>query len=99
MGYSGNSKSVGILYLFVIAAIIIVIFYISANRLEYYSTVIGILGAGSTIGTGNSNNLSDSVIFYNLPLYFNFTVGDGNIAYISNYTLISGGIGISGYWV
>ena len=99
VGYSGNSKSVRILYLSVIAAIIIIIFYISVNRLEYYSIAMRILGAGSAIGTGSSNNLFDSVIFRGLPLRFGFTVGDGNIAYIFNYALISRGMGTSGYRV
>ena len=79
----------------VIAAIIIIIFCISANRLERYNTVAGLLG----VGINNSNGLADSNIFYNLPLRFNFTVDGGNIAYISNYTLIFNGIGISKYRV
>ena len=77
------------------AAMIVTISYMSASRLERCSTVVGLLG----LGAGNSNNLADSSIFHGLPLYPSFTVNGGSIAYISNYTLISGGIGASGYWV
>ena len=100
VGY-GNNKPVRVLYLSVIAVIIIAISYISANRLERRSTVAGILGASSTVGvgTGNSNNLSDSNIFRGLLLRPNFMVNSGNIIYIFSYTLISNGIGASGYRV
>ena len=79
----------------VIAATIIIIFYISVNRLKRRSAVTGLL----RVGAGNSNGLADNNIFRNLLLYSNFTVNGGNIAYISNYILISSGIGILEYWV
>ena len=79
--------------------IIIAIFYISVNRLERRSTIAGILGAGNIIGINRSNSLFDSVIFYGLPLRFDFTVSNDNIAYIFGYALIFRGIGASGYWV
>ena len=96
-----NSEPVGVSYLSVIAVIIITIFYISANRLERYNTVVGILGANSIIGvgTGGSNGLSDNNIFRGLFLRFSFIVNSGSITYIFNYTLISSGIGASEYWV
>ena len=97
----GNGKSIRVLYLFIIVIIIVTISYISANRLERRSAVAGILGAGGIIGVGIGigNGLFDSAVFCGLPLRFSFAVGDSSMAYISNYALISGGMGISGYWV
>ena len=92
---SGRILGKGVLRRSIIAATIIIISYIFANRLERYSTVAGLLG----VGAGNSNGLADSNIFRNLLLYFSFTVDGGSIIYIFNYILISGGMGASGYWV
>ena len=88
------------------AAIIIVISYISANRLERRGIVIGILGAGvsgsniliTEVGAGNSNNLAGDTIFRNLFLRFGFTA-NSRIVYIFGYILIFRGIRASGYRV
>ena len=60
------------------AAIIIMIFYISANRLDCRSAVVGTLGAGgnSVIGAGaGGSSIVNYGIFRSLPLRFNFTAG------------------------
>ena len=83
-----------------------IISYISANRLERCGIVIGTLGAGvggnsiliTGVGTGSSNSLTGDIIFRSLPLRFNSAVGS-KIVYIFGYTLISRGIGASGYRV
>ena len=59
-------------------AIIIAISYISANRLERYSTVAGLL----EVRASNSNGLANNNIFRGLPLRSNFMVDGGSIIYI-----------------
>ena len=95
----------GVLRRFIIAATIVAIFCIFANRFERCGIVIGILGAGISsggnilimgVGAGNSNNLAGDIIFRNLFLRFSSVVSS-RIIYIFNYTLISRRIGVSEY--
>ena len=98
--------SSGVLRRSIIAAIIIVISYISANRLECCSIVIRTLGAGAGgnsilvtgVGTGSNNSLVGDIIFRSLFLRFGSAISS-RIAYIFSYTLIFRGIGASEYRV